>query len=198
MLFFVWICSPVKAERRGICFCPGYWLAIGTALDYADTTANKKIIAAYLSALKNFDHQKMKSFNHPSMPFSDNAMKGFRDFERNTGTKWHYRIVKANEDSVFAEEKEENLFYDCLGIGERTQVYCYLLKDGLIFQTIQISMHHLHGEYKPAYARFLSWLQSSPAKDDSLLLKNNNLVFDGNSAVRMKPWLMRWKQLNKK
>ena len=182
--FIISISSQTKAEAA--------------VLSFADTTANKKVVTAYLSALENFDHQKMKSFYHPSMTFSDKAMKGFRDFEKNTDTKWQYKILRADEDSVFAEEKEDNIFYDCLGVGERTQVYCYLLKDDLIFQTIQISMQHQYGEYKPAYARFLHWLQDSPAKQDSLLMKNNSLIFDSASAIRIKPWLMRWKELNKK
>jgi len=162
--------------------------------DFADTNANKKIVIAYLNALKNFDHLKMKSFIDSSMPFPDKTMKGYRDFEKNMDTRWQYRVLRANGDSVFAEEKEENMLYDCLGVGERVQVYCYLVKDSLIFNTVQISMHHLHGEYKPAYTRFLNWLKGTDAKNDSLLLQNNALIFDGESAVRMKPWLRKWKK----
>lgn len=168
----------------------------GTNVNWSDTSTNKKIVYAYLSALKNFDHAKMKTFIHPSMLFPDSKMKGYRAFEKEMRTVWIYTILKANEDSVFAEETEDNIFYDCLGVGARYQEYCYVLKDGLIFLTIQINMHHIHGEYKAAYARFLNWLLKSPAKNDSLLLRNEDLIFDGESAIRMKPWLQQWKRLN--
>ncbi len=193
--FLIWVITLVNAEKNRNYFCPSQQISFNAGVSFFDTTTNKKIVSAYLSALKNFDHQKMKTFIHSSMSFPDKTMQGYRDFEKNMDTKWSYTIIRANEDSVFAEENEDNIFYDCLGVGERLQTYCYLLKDGLIFQTVQISMHHLHGEYRPALTKFISWLQNTDAGDDSLLLKNNNLVFDSTSAIRMKPWLIRWKKL---
>jgi len=164
----------------------------------ADGELNKKIIAGYLHALKTFDHEATRTYNHPSKPFAEEKMKGYRDFEKNTNTRWRFRIVRSSKDSVFVYERESNLFYDALGVGERVQLYCYILKDGLIYQTARINMHHRKGEYRPAYARFLAWMQQSGAQKDTSLIKNDDLVFDGSSAIKMKPWLRKWRKLNAK
>jgi hypothetical protein len=174
------------------------WNVFGQQGHAYDTVANKAIISKYLYALKTFDHERMKIFNHFERPWRDSLMRVYREFERKTYTKWTFKILRANRDSVFVVEKEASLFYDCLGIGTRTSIDCYILKDRLIKGDITISMHHEHGEYKQAKANFIKWLMGTTAKNDPLIINGEDLVYNGASAVKLKPWLLKWRKMNKK
>ena len=156
---------------------------------------NKEIVKAYLLALKRFDHLKMKSWLHPSMNYPDSLMKDYREFEKNMDTKWSYKILRLKDDSVFVRLSESNFFYDCLGVGNRIQNLVYVIKDHLIFNILTLSIYPSHDDYSKTINKFTHWLNESPFNENQTLLNNGNLVYNGRTALILKPLLKKWKKL---
>ena len=183
----------------------GRWLAImamaATVTMRAQNAAPADVVRAYLEALKALDAHTLESYwaddarvlrNGAWEPVS-RGQADMRDFERVMHTKWTYRIDSVSEEGVTAVMTEENDFYDALGVGKRTQVITYVVKDGKIVEIRPVSMQQEHGTYLDEYRRFRAWLQRQQAGNDPDIMRDGDFVFTSRSAEKMRPWLDRYR-----
>jgi hypothetical protein len=158
----------------------------------AGEPAPRDVVAHYLDALARLDAQRMAAFRVWTGPELA-RQRAFRGFEREMRTRWSSRIVGADPDgTVRAFEQEANAFYDLLGVGTAAQITAYRVERGRIVNGTIEWRKNAAGDQRAATRRFVAWLNAQPGAADPVLVGEDGLVFDGQSARRMKPWLEAW------
>ena len=164
----------------------------------------REVVASYLDGLKALDQDRMDALCAPGMvsvgpdgserTVDRESRRRMREFEREMHTSWTYRIEAVEGERVTVELFEHNDFYELLGVGRRAQEEVYVLHDGLIRRAETRSVRQEHGDYATEYARFKTWLMDTPAATDARIVRDGGLIFDAESAKRLRPWLERWKR----
>ncbi len=162
----------------------------------------KRVISSYLKALKSLNHDRMNQYwaeevilrspNGSERTLDREFMREMRDFEREMNTLWSYRIKQVAGERVTVEMMEKNDFYDLLGVGKRTQVEVYFVRGGRIYRSETSNITQENGEFGSSYERFKEWLSKSAAAQDGRIMREGHLIFDGESAKRLRPWLKLW------
>lgn len=164
----------------------------------------QRVTMSYLKALAELDQDAMNGFlaDRVTMGYADGeervldpqAAKNMRAFERGMKTRWSYRLKSVAGERVMVELTEGNEFYDLLGVGKRTQLETYFVRRGRIYRMQTTHVSHASGDFSTAYATFKTWLSQTPAATDARLTQDHaaTMIFDGESATAMRPWLQRW------
>jgi len=163
----------------------------------------REVLLAYLGALEALDQEGMNRFladevttrspDGRERTMDREYLRRMREFERAVETSWTHRILKVSGDRVTVELVEKNDFYDLLGVGDRSSVREYRVRRGRIdrMEVLQ-ERHEDGGDYAATYERFKRWLSATPAGSDPRLMRDGRVLFNGESAPLMRPWLERW------
>lgn len=163
-----------------------------TMLAYVQADDALTITTKYLEALSRLDDTAMAELSDWTPAERDRA-RAFRAFERATHTRWTWRIVGREGNSVYAFETEDNEYYDLLGVGTSTQIAAYRVEGGRI-RAAETRFHiNASGNQAEVATRFKEWLVGQPGGNDPAVVQGGRLVFDETSARHMLPWLERWK-----
>jgi hypothetical protein len=191
---------------RAICIA----LALSALLD-AGAQANslsrnapRDVVTRYLKALQKLDQNEMdhlladtvtlRNMDGDEWTLDRMYSRDIRAFERAMKTRWSFRVRTAHGERVTVALTEANEFYDLLGVGTRTQVEHYFVRGGRIDRMETIDLSHESGDYSKVYESFKRWLSHTPAASDQRLTRDEGktLIFNGESAGAMRPWLQRW------
>lgn len=181
-------------------------LAIKLAREQQSTSPSpREVVTSYLKALKSMDHDGME--RHRAEKVIQKNREGeeeildrefsrkMRDFEREMKTVWSYKIMDVTGEGVTVRLVESNDFYDSLGVGKRTQTVVYYVRDGKIYRDEDGGYQRdEHGDYRTRFMSFRAWLIKTPAAQDPQIMEGQSLVWDGQSAKALRPWLKRWRE----
>jgi hypothetical protein len=157
----------------------------------------------YLDALKTLDQDALEKFfaadavfqraDGTQVPLDRRQNRRFREFERGTHTQWTYRIVGVKRDQVTVILTEQSEYYKLLGVGKRTSMVVYEVRDGLVHMIRTLGQVHESGDEGEAATAFHEWLDHQPAAAGIGLVRDGHLVYDAVSARTMLPWLRKWR-----
>ena len=182
-------------------------LALKLAREQQSTSSSspREVLSSYLKALKSLDHDGMERhwaekvttrYRDGSEEVLDREFsRKMRDFEREMKTVWSYKIMEVTGERVTVRLIESNDFYDLLGVGRRTQIAIYYVRDGKIFRDEDGGyQRHQYGDFATRYASFKTWLTKTPAAQDPQIMQGQSLVWDAKGAKALRPWLKRWRK----
>lgn len=169
----------------------------------ASSDSAREVMLSYLAALEALDQERMnrlladevitRSPDGRERPMDRERLRKMRDFERSFGTSWTHRILEVSGEWVKVELLEKNDFYDLLGVGDRTSVREYRIRGGRIDRMeVLRERHEEDSDFAAVYERFKRWLSATPAGSDPRLMRDGRVLFDGESAPLLRPWLELW------
>lgn len=150
------------------------------------------VTITYLQALARLDAEAMQRVRTLSAAEQARSQDN-RDFERATHTKWTWRVIGLQGTAVHVLETEDNDFYELLGVGTATQIGVYHVDGNRILSAEIVYRTHANGDQRAAVARFIGWLARQSDGHDPVVVRNDELVFNGRSAKGMIALLRRWR-----
>src|SRR5262249_49956672 len=116
-------------------------------------------------------------------------MRSMRAFERALHTQWALEIQHTDGSDVAAVLTEQNDLYNALGVGTCTQVVVYQVRNSRIARLATTRVGYSGRAFPEALADLEHWLSTQNAVSDDRLMRNGHLLFTGDSADRLVPWL---------
>lgn len=163
-------------------------------------------VRAYLEAVKALDAERMQRYladdytlvesNGKERAYNRSRAYPICDWERVMHTKWSYKIIGVNKNSVSVVLTEKNDYFTLLGLGFRTQITVYIVESGKIKRGVSKYVVEERGTQGEEYSKFKTWLLNNLERPEpDLVNAGGGLMFDGKSAPRMLYWLRRWNRL---
>jgi hypothetical protein len=161
------------------------------------------IVSTYCDARKAMDAAQMEkciadsfflvSDNGSATLYNRSSAYPICEWEQLMNTKWTYTILGIDSNVVTVLLKEENDYYELLGLGAGVQVTEYTVKENKIEKGVSKLFITEKGTQSKAYRLFSAWLFSQPGlSEPDLVRSDGRMIFDGKSAPRMLYWLKKW------
>ena len=144
----------------------------GTTSTYAQKSASqnspRRTLSLYLKALKSLDGDAM------AVHWAEKLVTRYDD---------------GSEEILDRDQSRKMRDFE----RERTQTTIYFVRNGKIYRFEDGgNQRHEHGDYATRYASFKAWLTKTAAAQDNRIMQGQSVVFDGESAKLLRPWLVRW------
>jgi hypothetical protein len=162
---------------------------------------------AYVAAMNSHDVERAVSFYADDLVCKRKGekrecccqkkqLRAFREWEIPMEARFDYKVLQVSGDRITVEIVEFNRFHEALGV-ERPVTEEYLFRDGLIREINTLNIRDAKRPLSEAIKEFEEWLAEKPSKQLAGLMKEGHLIYDGEAARKLLPFLEEWQQLRR-
>ena len=157
---------------------------------------------AYISALNSHQIDRTLNFYAPGYIFrrlgqpverTMEELRHIREWETPMQARLEAEIVSVNGEWLTARVIETNLLYEALEV-HRPMVWTYRIRDGRLYEANLTEIREEARPWPRARLEFEAWLTRRPVEETEGLLSDGRLMFTGEAARRLRPFLRQWRQ----
>jgi hypothetical protein len=182
----------------------GLSAAPGPSLDMPGAVESERVFSDYIAARGRQDLRVLVSLTDPDIRAVDAEGKPHPPDESRLGkvlawegamhAKWKSRAIAWDGRWLEVEASEENELYDGLGVGAAILRHRIRVEQGRIVEWEGLGERSTGRAQPEALAEFKAWVGALSPELREGVVEKGSLVIDAESAARMVPLLVRWRE----